>query len=60
MKIYIYIYIYIYILIYILGVFPVVGMRKKNCRGDWLGYCQFFSKCESQYNKFYCDTGLDR
>ena len=38
-------------------------MRKKKrfCRGDWLGYCPFFfSKCESQYSKLYCDTGLDR
>ena len=25
-----------------------------------MGYCPFFSKCESQYNKLYCDTGLDR
>ena len=35
-------------------------MKKKNCRGDWLGYCPFFSKCELQYSKLYSDTGLDR
>ena len=34
--------------------------KKKNCKGDWLAYCPFFSKCESQYNKLYCDTGLDK
>ena len=25
--------------------------EKKICRGDWLGYCPFFSNC---------DTGLDK
>ena len=26
-----------------------------------MGYCPFFfSKCESQHSKMYCDTGLDR
>ena len=34
--------------------------EKKNVAGRLLGYCPKFSKCESQYNKLYCGTGLDR
>ena len=34
--------------------------EKKNCRGDCWATAQFFSKCESQYSKLYCDTELDK
>ena len=55
----------IYIYIYILGSFPVAGMKKKMCEKKMLQearmvYYPNFSKYESQYSKLYCDTGLDR
>ena len=48
------IYIYIYIYIYIV-VFPVAKMKKKSAGKHGMGYCPFFFKFESQYNKLYCD-----
>ena len=34
--------------------------EKKNVAGSWNGLLPIFSKCESQYSKLYCDTGLDK
>ena len=37
-------------------------MREKKEFAGETGWAtaHFFSKCESQYSKLYCDTGLDR
>ena len=51
-----------------LVVFPIAGMRerekkyklKNKVAGSRMAYYPFFSKCESQYSKLYCETGLDR
>ena len=57
-NIYIYIYIYIF---FFFGGFPIIGMKKKKrCRKLEWATAHFFSKCESQYSKLYCDTGFDR
>ena len=35
-------------------------MKKKMLQEGCWATAQNFSKCESQYSKLYCDTGLER
>ena len=38
-----------------------IDVKKKTLQEAGMSYCPFFfSKCESQYNKLYYDTRLDR
>ena len=56
MKIYIYIYIYFFFWWFSNN----WDEKKKRCRKLEWATAHFFSKCESQYSKLYCDTGFDR
>ena len=56
----IYIYIYIYIFGWFSSSWNEKKKKKKKLQAAGIGYYPFFSKCESQYIKLYCDIGLDR
>ena len=56
----IYIYIYLVFFFFVAGMKKKCAKKKKRCRKATGLLPKFFSKCESQYSKLYCDTRLDR